>query len=65
MKAIKYNHTVIKPWTFEFYGTNVVEVGRVLATTKAPVRKEHYYITAGHGITFEIPGDHVRMIEVF
>ena len=62
--SVKYQHVLIKPYTFDYYGKNTYPVGKLLATTKQPVLKDLYGIVLGHGANEYIPKEYVGLKKV-
>ncbi len=61
-KVVRYVE-LIKPFTYEFYGTNVVKVGEMYRAENRNLSNNGYIIVLGHGMNEVIPWDHLKVIE--
>ena len=55
---------IIKPFTFNYYGDNTVEIGTRFKATKRNLTNEGYIHTLGHGAEVMIPCENFKLVDV-
>lgn len=62
--SVMYHHVLAEDHTYEYYTTNTIEAGRVLAKTRSPMKDKEYEIVLGHGASEYIPSSKVKLVRV-
>ena len=63
-RTVRYEHRLIRPFHYNYYGHGTLPVGLVVLKSKSPHKCEYYLVTMGHGWKEKISGEYVRVYEI-
>lgn len=63
-RTVRYEHRLIRPFHYNYYGPGTLPAGLVVLKGKSAQKCEDYFVTMGHGWKEKISGEYVRVYEI-